>query len=207
MELGEGRTQAMPVTLDLASLRAACVETAPPELLFFWGHKPPPGVPQGTVGKWVFSQWYPAAFTVDGIKYATSEHWMMAGKAAVFGDREIMNRILADSSSASPDPGLAKRLGRQVSGFDQAVWLKSGFDIVTKGNVHKFGQNLALGSYLLGTGEKVLVEASPHDRVWGIGLNSSDPRAQDPRSWDGENLLGFALMKARHLLAVAGPGS
>lgn len=86
---------------------------------------------------------------------------------------------------------------RLVRGFDDAVWARERFALVVEGSVHKFGQDPALRTYLLGTGERVLVEASPVDRIWGIGLAKDDPRSANPASWRGLNLLGFALMEAR----------
>ncbi|WP_370465765.1 NADAR family protein [Nocardia sp. GTS18] len=87
--------------------------------------------------------------------------------------------------------------GRLVRGFDQSVWEEARFDIVVAGSVAKFGSDAGLRSYLAGTAGRVLVEASPLDRVWGIGLSATDERAGDPARWRGLNLLGFALMRAR----------
>jgi predicted NAD-dependent protein-ADP-ribosyltransferase YbiA (DUF1768 family) len=112
------------------------------------------------VGKHVLSQWWPASFTVDGNRYPTAEHYMMAEKARLFGDEDARRRMLS-----AKDPAAAKSLGRRVENF--------------------------------GTGDLVLVEASPRDTIWGIGLSASNERALDSRTWRGLNLLGFALMKAR----------
>lgn len=160
--------------------------------LYFWGHQPER---DGSVGKGCLSQWWPCRFVVDGVAYASAEHWMMAEKARLFGDEGTLARILAART-----PAEAKTLGRAVRGFSQAPWDAACFGIVVAGNVAKFGQDEDLRAYLLGTGARVLVEASPRDRIWGIGLTASDPRAADPRSWRGENLLGFALMEAREQL-------
>ena len=141
------------------------------------------------------SQWFPAAFTVDGIRYATAEHWMMAEKARLFEDGLALARVLAKD-----DPGAAKAAGRSVRGFDEAVWRRHRFDIVVRGNRAKFEQHPLLRDFLLATGDQVLVEASPVDPIWGIGLAAGDPRAQDPMHWQGLNLLGFALMAARDAL-------
>ena len=84
--------------------------------------------------------------------------------------------------------------------FDEATWVAHRYDIVLAGTLAKFGQHDDLRAYLLGTGERVLVEASPVDRVWGVGLAADDPRAEDPTRWRGLNLLGFALMAARDAL-------
>lgn len=97
-------------------------------------------------------------------------------------------------------PAEAKKAGRLVRGFDEAVWRRERFGIVVDGSVHKFASDPALRAFLLGTGGRVLVEASPVDRVWGIGLAADDARATDPERWRGPNLLGFALMAARERL-------
>ncbi|MFM7927100.1 MAG: NADAR family protein, partial [Pirellula sp.] len=88
-------------------------------------------------------------------------------------------------------------LGRKVRGFKDEVWVANARRIVTEGNIAKFSQNEGLKSFLLATGTKVLVEASPYDRIWGIGLGAEDPKAKHPTTWQGENLLGFALMDVR----------
>ena len=176
---------------DLDSLLAAIESGQQPDFLFFWGHKAKPS----DLGKHVLSQWWPARFEVDGQAYPTAEHFMMAEKARLFGDEKMRQRILA-----APDPGAAKALGRQVQGFDAATWDARCFEIVVRGNAAKFGQDPALGGWLRKTGAAVLVEASPVDRIWGIGLAVDDPRAQDPAQWQGRNLLGFALMRVRAAL-------
>ncbi|MFS8202069.1 NADAR family protein [Streptomyces sp. CWNU-52B] len=157
--------------------------------LHFWGHRPRA---DGRIGPSCLSQWWPSPFTADGVEYRTAEHWMMARKARLFGDAEA-ERLAVDASN----PALAKKAGRLVRGFDEAVWERERFEIVVEGSVRKFASDDALSTFLLGTGERVLVEASPLDRVWGIGLSADDPRATDPPHWQGPNLLGFALMRAR----------
>lgn len=122
----------------------------------------------------------------------------MACKARLFGDDASLPAILAART-----PAEAKNLGRLVRSFDEARWVSARFELVVAGNVAKFGQDPALRAYLFGTGKRVLVEASPRDRVWGIGLGASDDRATDPSRWRGHNLLGFALMEARARLAPA----
>ncbi|GAA1908745.1 NADAR family protein [Streptomyces sodiiphilus] len=183
---------------DQARTREELVELmasgARPKWLMFWGHRPRR---DGSIGPGVLSQWWPAPFTVDGVTYAGAEHWMMAGKARLFGDTDALPAILAART-----PAEAKKLGRLVRGFDEARWAASRFDLVVAGNVAKFGQDPALRAYLLGTGSRVLVEASPRDRVWGIGLAATDEHAADPALWRGRNLLGFALMEARTRLAA-----
>lgn len=122
---------------------------------------------------------------------------MMAAKARLFGDDGLVPEILAASH-----PSEAKALGRKVRGFDDDVWARHRFDLVVAGNVAKFGQHAELRDFLLGTANRVLVEASPRDLIWGIGLGASDERASDPGSWRGLNLLGFALMETRERLAA-----
>jgi ribA/ribD-fused uncharacterized protein len=163
-----------------------------PKYLAFWGHQPPPG---GGVGKGCLSQWWPAAFTVDGETYASAEHFMMAAKALLFGDVEIADRI-----RAAPHPRAAKALGREVRGFDEQRWAEHRFDLVVTGNLAKFAQHPDLRDFLVTTGSRVLVEASPYDRIWGIGLAADHEHATSPEHWRGLNLLGFALMEVRHQL-------
>jgi ribA/ribD-fused uncharacterized protein len=160
-----------------------------PEPLLFWGHRPPRG---GGVGIGCLSQWYPAPFSVDGVRYATAEHYMMAGKARLFGDAEAERLVLA-----SDDPGRAKGAGRRVRGFDEGTWAAHRYDLVVAANTAKFASHSPLGNFLLGTGDRVLVEASPSDTIWGIGLSAAQPEAWYPSRWRGLNLLGFALMDVR----------
>ncbi|MEG3631369.1 NADAR family protein [Streptomyces sp. C6-003] len=160
--------------------------------LHFWGHRPRP---DGRLGPSCLSQWWPSPFTVDGVDYATAEHWMMAAKARLFQDAEAERRILA-----ARHPAQAKKAGRLVRGFDEESWARERFGIVVEGSVRKFSADPGLRGFLLGTGERVLVEASPVDRVWGIGLAADDEAAADPERWRGPNLLGFALMAARDRL-------
>jgi ribA/ribD-fused uncharacterized protein len=169
--------------LDLLASRARV------EYLHFWGHRP---APDGSPGKGCLSQWWPVAFEVDGTAFASAEHWMMWRKAVLFDDEEAAGRVLGAATPAD-----AKKIGGEVRGFRKDVWTAERFDVVVAGNVAKFGQHDDLRAFLLGTGSRVLVEASPSDRIWGIGLTEADPRAADPRSWRGLNLLGFALMEAR----------
>lgn len=172
----------------LAALRARCNQGEAPEFVFFWNETPVPG--QVTAA--CLSQWHAAPFVVDGRRYATAEHFMMAEKAALFGDAAIRHAVLD-----APDPATAKALGRQVRGFSEAVWRRQRFAIVVRGNRAKFAQHAAAGAWLQGTAGSVLVEASPRDRIWGIGLAADDPRSRNPNLWPGQNLLGFALMAVR----------
>jgi ribA/ribD-fused uncharacterized protein len=174
------------------SLVAACRAGADPTYFFFWGHRSREGE---RVGKWCLSQWWPAPFEVDGTRYPTAEHFMMAEKARLFGDADAAARILATA-----DPSKAKGLGRKVRGYDDATWSAHRYAIVVRGNLAKFGHNPALAAFLTHLREDVLVEASPVDAIWGIGLAEKDLDARDPERWRGLNLLGFALTEVREHL-------
>ncbi len=164
--------------------------------LCFWGHQPTPGA---AAGPGCLSQWWPVEFTEDGHTYRSAEHYMMAHKAWLFGDPGTAAEILG-----AEHPGEAKSLGRRIAGFDEALWREHRYGIVVRGNIAKFGQHDDLRAYLLGTRDRVLVEASPVDRIWGIGLAADDERAASPTTWRGLNLLGFALMDARDALGNTG---
>ncbi len=163
--------------------------------IFFWGHQPQH---DDRVAQECLSQWYPSPFEVDGIHYATAEHYMMAEKARLFEDVNAVHQILQ-----AGHPGEAKKLGRSVQGFEDARWKQTRFGIVVRGNVAKFSQHPDLAAYLQATGDRILVEASPRDAVWGIGLAADNPKASNPNLWKGLNLLGFALMEVRSALASA----
>jgi len=139
-----------------------------------------------------FSQWHPADFTVNGIGYTSAEQYMMHQKALLFGDQTIADKIL-NSSSAS----VQKKLGRQVAGFDQTIWEANCKRIVYEGNQAKFTQNDDLLAALLATRGTTLVEASPNDRIWGVGLAEEDPRIRNRRTWRGTNWLGEILTRLR----------
>ncbi|MBY8821378.1 NADAR family protein [Sphingomonas colocasiae] len=161
--------------------------------LLFWGHQP---ARDGSIGASCFSQWWPADFTIEGTTYPSAEHWMMAEKARLFGDDQIAREIIVASS-----PKQVKALGRQVKGFVEPEWDREKRGIVARGNLAKFAQNAGLRDFLLSTGDRILVEASPVDRIWGIGLAADDANAHNPLEWRGENLLGFVLMDVRDELA------
>ncbi len=167
----------------------------PAKYVFFWGHTPPA---DGAVNKSCFSQWYGTPFVINGIVYPTAEHFMMAEKARLFANTKIEAQILAART-----PGEAKALGRKVKNFDQAIWEAQCFAIVIAANLAKFSQHAALGDFLRATGQRVLVEASPQDLIWGIGLSARDPGVDNPAQWPGENRLGFALMEVREQLLSA----
>lgn len=158
----------------------------------FWGHRPARG---GRVGPSCFSQWYESPFRANGVRYATAEHWMMAAKARLFNDDDALTEILS-----SKDPRKAKAAGRKVRNFNSKAWNKIRYEAVVEGNLHKFSAHKDMKSYLLKTGDLILIEASPVDEVWGTGLDASHPDAENPDRWPGLNLLGFALMEVRDKL-------
>lgn len=141
-------------------------------------------------------QWYPSNFVVAGIEYNCAEQYMMAQKAIIFGDEDTLEEIMD-----TDDPSEQKRLGRIVQNFDEDQWNEVALDIVVEGNYAKFSQNPELREWLLSTGDKILVEASPYDRIWGVGLRESDPRILDKEQWRGTNWLGEALSIVRDMLS------
>jgi ribA/ribD-fused uncharacterized protein len=161
--------------------------------LLFWGHT---AKSNHAVCKSCFSQWYDAPFKAEGVLYRTAEHYMMAHKAKLFNDQKAYKRILD-----CKHPREAKSIGREIGSFSEPVWLEKRFDIVVAGNIAKFSYHSALRAYLLNTGDRVLVEASPVDTIWGIGLAVGHEAAENPKQWRGLNLLGFALMQARNALS------
>lgn len=177
---------------DIEWLKNKATDNESLKFLYFWGHT---NKSNEAVGKFCFSQWYESPFVVDGVTYKTAEHWMMAKKALLFGDLEIFQKIVI-----SDKPGEVKDLGRRISGFDDEIWTAERYEIVKAGNLHKFKQYPELSEYLLGTGNRILVEASPVDLIWGIGLAQDHADASSPNRWLGLNLLGFALMEVRDIL-------
>lgn len=158
------------------------------KFLFFWGHQPNK---DGSIGKSCFSQWWEASFEIESISYPTAEHYMMAGKARLFNDDEILQEIISVKH-----PHDVKKLGRKVKNFSPELWNEHKFDIVLKANHAKFSQNESL----LNTKDRIIVEASPVDPIWGIGMASDNPNVTNPNSWKGDNLLGYILMEVRDLL-------
>lgn len=157
--------------------------------VFFWGHTPPA---DGSVNQSCFSQWWMCHFTVDDVTYSCTEQFMMAEKARLFQDEEMLGEIMK-----AKHPKEMKAYGRAVKHFDQEVWAQHCYDIVRRGNLAKFSQNSELWDYLKTTKKRILVEASPRDRIWGIGMGKSNPDAENPVKWRGRNLLGFALTEVR----------
>ena len=177
---------------NIKALIACCGSGQQPRYVFFWGHNPPK---DNSINQSCLSQWYVAPFTSGQTHYPTAEHYMMAEKARLFDDSAILEKILKSKS-----PGEVKVLGRQVENFDYDVWEKQRWEIVVRANYLKFQQNPNLYQYLIATRKRVLVEASPQDRIWGIGLAAKDKLIYHPSYWRGLNLLGFALMEVRQQL-------
>ena len=142
------------------------------------------------------SQWHPSPFTIDKVRYSCTEQYMMSEKADFFGDSRMLTAIRKERS-----PREQKALGRRVTNFDEKKWRGVCKDIVYRGNLAKFSQNDDLKKKLLATGKKLIVEASPNDRIWGIGLATDDPKAQQRQYWKGTNWLGEILMQVRSELS------
>lgn len=149
-----------------------------------------------------FSQWHASPFTRKGLRFVTAEQFMMHEKARLFGDEETAGQILRSDS-----PRQQKALGRKVRGFDETVWRANREQIVFAGNQAKFEQNPELRALLLATRGTTLVEASPYDRIWGIGLAEDDPRALHRATWLGLNLLGEILTRLRDSWPATGGGN
>lgn len=145
----------------------------------------------------IYSNWFYSPFTVGNVQYNCVEQFMMEQKARLFDDE-----VIADKIMSSDDPSIIKKLGKEVSNFVQKVWDKHKYSIVYTGCYAKFSQNSELKKEMLSTGNKTFVEASPYDRIWGIGLGENHPNADNPSKWRGENLLGKALTEVRDHLAV-----
>ncbi|HAA6519134.1 TPA: NADAR family protein [Listeria monocytogenes] len=156
---------------------------------FFWGHQP---AEDGKISKSCFSQWWICSFKVDGVEYNCAEQFMMAEKAKLFNDMEMREKILA-----AKHPKQAKDFGRLIRGFQEDIWLKNRFNIVMRANQAKFSQNEELKKFLMQTKKRILVEASPVDKIWGIGMAADNKNVENPLYWKGLNLLGFALMAVR----------
>lgn len=186
----KGRRERMVYCVE--DLRQACEVGEMYKFLFFWGHTP---AADGRISEACLSQWWPCRFTVDGMEYNCTEQFMMAEKARMFGDREMEEKIMASSQ-----PKEMKAYGRAVKDFDKERWDASCYEIVMRGNRAKFSQNTELREFLEGTRKRILVEASPRDRIWGIGMGKSNPDALNPLKWKGKNLLGFALTEVRDQL-------
>lgn len=169
----------------------AIMQIDTPEYIFFWGHTST----KREMTKACFSQWWKCNFKIDGVWYNCAEQYMMAQKALLFNDVAVYDKIMR-----SMDPQEMKELGRTVLGYDDIIWNLHKYNIVLNANIAKFSQNESLRRFLLSTGNAIIVEASPYDKIWGIGMRENNPDVFYPRKWKGENLLGFALMETRDKL-------
>ncbi len=142
------------------------------------------------------SNWYISFFEADGHSYFAMEQYIAHQKALAFGDLEIAEKVMR-----STDFEEMKRLGRQVRNYDNAVWNGIRQIVVYEGLLKKFGQNPELKHRLLETGDALLAEAEEYDSIWGIGLSMENADNQNPAAWQGQNLLGFALMQVRQKLS------
>ena len=176
---------------NVEKIREILSERPATPIIYFYGHYPHPG----RITETCLSQWFNCKFVVDGQEYHTAEQYMMMQKARLFGDDEIFNAIFFANS-----PREYKALGRKIKNFDDKVWNEHKYDIVVSGNKAKFSQNIDLKNYLLSTGDAILVEASPYDRIWGIGIDKETAKAGSIDDWKGQNLLGCALMDVRDYL-------
>ena len=151
------------------------------EYVFFWNG--------------IYSQWYPCKITdATGLVFNCAEQYMMYFKAILFGDKITANEIMKTS-----DPKFQKQLGRKVKGFIKSEWSKVCQEVVWAGNYYKFSQNESLRKTLLETGDKILVEASPYDNIWGIGMDEDNKNLLNTKLW-GENLLGKQITSVRKYL-------
>lgn len=180
------------MTYNIESLKNAYIAGEKFRFLFFW--RPTPSS-DGSITESCFSQWWMEPFTVEDVTYSCAEQYMMAEKARLFHDSEMLQAILS-----AEHPKKMKDLGRSVQNFQKDIWDECCKEIVIKGNLAKFSQSPALLDYLRLTKKRVLVEASPRDRIWGIGMGKSNPCVENPLNWRGKNLLGFALMEVRDKL-------
>lgn len=150
---------------------------------YFWETKHP------------FSQWHKCSFEIDGITFNSAEQYMMYGKAMLFGDVITAKKILESKNVREQ-----KQLGRQVIGFDKVTWELNAPEIVYKGNKEKFNQNNEFLNILLSTSGKTIVEASPDDNIWGIGLTEHEEDSKSIFTWKGTNWLGLVLTELREEL-------
>lgn len=140
----------------------------------------------------VFSQWYASPMVIDGVEYGCAEQYMMAQKALLFGDLVRHRAVMATSN-----PAEQKAIGRAVKGFDKRTWDSVSRDVVMRASLHKFTSDPRLRAKLLMTEGTTLVEASPTDVIWGVGLDELDPRVHDRSQWQGLNWLGQVLNDLR----------
>jgi ribA/ribD-fused uncharacterized protein len=143
----------------------------------------------------IYSQWYSAPMVIDDRTFNCCEQWMMYNKATFFEDYVTAEQVMKTKS-----PREQKELGRMVKNFDSNRWNKVCSGIVYKGNLAKFTQNEDLKKELLNTGNRILVEASPYDQIWGIGMGVEEEGIDNAINWKGQNLLGWALQLVKQEL-------
>jgi len=150
------------------------------------------------------SQWEPSIFILDDIEYNCAEQYMMAEKARLFSDNESLDQIME-----AENPATHQKLGRLIKSFDNDIWQEdeeNGFpccwNIVWRGNMAKYSQNSHLLKILMATKGTTLVEASPYDLIWGIGLKASDSRVNNRENWTGKNWLGKVLTSVRNFMEI-----
>jgi ribA/ribD-fused uncharacterized protein len=151
------------------------------DYVFFWGG--------------ICSQWYASEFEIDGQKFTCAEQYMMYKKALLFEDEDVANAVMR-----TQNPREQKALGRKVRGFDKDKWEEVCREYVYEGNYAKFTQNPELLEELISYGDREIVEASPYDKIWGIGLHETSPDIEDKSKWQGTNWLGEAIMRVRNEL-------
>lgn len=176
---------------SVETIKQIACENPDLQFVYFWAEKPT----KNGVSETCLSQWYDTAFEVAGVKYHTAEQYMMAQKALLFNDLVVYGEIMA-----ADNPREYKKLGRKIRNFDGKVWDTKKYEIVVEGNKAKFSQNVELKEFILSTGDAILVEASPYDKIWGIGLYPAQAAKGSVDEWKGLNLLGCALMEVRDWL-------
>lgn len=145
----------------------------------------------------ICSQWHPSKFVIGSVEYNCAEQFMMAMKAYTFGDHERITKIMGTDS-----PKIQKAQGRMVKNFDPEIWDRVSRSIVFRGNMAKFSQNPDMRDFLLSTDDRIIVEASPVDTIWGVGMADDDPDICDPEKWRGKNYLGIVCMEVREMMKL-----
>ena len=142
----------------------------------------------------IYSQWSRSPFMENNIEYPNAEFYMMYHKARVFNATDIQKKMI----EVKNNPKAVKALGRQIKNFSDSVWDKHKMEVVERASFLKFTQNPDLLRQMINDKDKILVEASPVDKIWGIGLHYNDDKVLDESKWNGQNLLGKCIMKARN---------
>lgn len=142
----------------------------------------------------IYSNWYPCKIydEFSKLNFENTEQAFMWYKANLFKDDEVKKQI-----ELTGNPKLVKQLGRQIKNYDDVIWNEARFGWMLAVNLMKFSQHQYLRQALIETGTRTMVEASPLDKVWGVGLDENNPLILDERNWQGQNLLGKVLMRVR----------